>query len=64
MLGGGDDYELVIALPPRRRDALVAAARAARIKVTCIGTFRKGKGVHLTACGRETRVARKGYVHF
>lgn len=64
VLGGGDDYELVIALPPRRRDALVAAARTARIKVTCIGTFRKGKGVHLTAGGRETRVARKGYVHF
>jgi thiamine-monophosphate kinase len=64
VLGGGDDYELVIAIPPRKRPALLRAARAAQVKVTRIGTFRRGKGVHLTVGGRETRVARKGYVHF
>ena len=64
MLGGGDDYELVIAISPRKRAALQAAARASRTKVRCIGSFRPGKGVHLTVAGRETRVARKGYVHF
>jgi len=64
VLSGGDDYELVIAIPPRRRTALLTAARAAQVKVTRIGTFRRGKGVHLTVGGRETRVARKGYVHF
>ena len=64
VLGGGDDYELVIAIPQRKREALLAAARAARIQVSRIGSFRRGKGVHLMVAGRETRVARKGYVHF
>jgi thiamine-monophosphate kinase len=64
VLGGGDDYELVMAIPVHRRSALLAAAAAARIKVSRIGTFRRGSGVHLTVDGRETRVARKGYVHF
>jgi thiamine-monophosphate kinase len=64
VLGGGDDYELVIAVSPRKRQALQAAARASRTTVSLIGSFRPGKGVHLTVAGRETRVARKGYVHF
>jgi thiamine-monophosphate kinase len=64
VLGGGDDYELVIAISPRKRKALQAAARASRTKVSHIGGFRPGNGVHLTVAGRETRVARKGYVHF
>jgi thiamine-monophosphate kinase len=64
VLGGGDDYELVFAVPPRKRSQLRAAARAAGIKVTAIGAFQPGSGVHLTIGGRETRVPRKGYVHF
>jgi thiamine-monophosphate kinase len=64
VLGGGDDYELVMAVPPSRRQALLAAARAAQIKVGRIGSFRRGRGVHLMIDGRETRVGRKGYVHF
>jgi thiamine-monophosphate kinase len=64
VLGGGDDYELVIAISPRKRQALQAAARASHTKVSHIGSFRPGKGVHLAVAGRETRVARKGYVHF
>jgi thiamine-monophosphate kinase len=64
VLGGGDDYELVIAIPPRKRAALQAVARAAGVNLTRIGEFRSGKGVRLTVGGRETRVTRKGYVHF
>jgi len=64
VLGGGDDYELVIAVSPRKRAPLLAAARAAGVKIACIGVFRPGNGVHLTVGGRETRVSRKGYVHF
>src|SRR5882724_5439977 len=37
VLGGGDDYELVMAIPPRRREALVSAARAVNVKVAEIG---------------------------
>ena len=64
VLGGGDDYELVIAVPPRKVAALHAAARASGVKVTQIGFFGRGEGVRLTVDGRETRTPRKGYVHF
>jgi thiamine-monophosphate kinase len=64
VLGGGDDYELVIAVPLRRRAALQAAARATGIKVTRIGQFVRGKGVQLIVAGRPERIPRAGYVHF
>ena len=64
VLGGGDDYELVIAVPQRNENALRAAARAAGVQVTPIGRFGRGRGVQLTLAGRPVRVPRKGYVHF
>jgi len=64
VLGGGDDYELVMAVPPRRRQALLTAARAAKIKVSPVGIFATGRGVQLTVAGRAVRTQRMGYVHF
>ncbi|MBM3647874.1 MAG: thiamine-phosphate kinase, partial [Alphaproteobacteria bacterium] len=64
VLGGGDDYELVIAVPPRRESALRVAARVAKVKVTPIGRFDRGRGVALTVGGRTAHTPRKGYVHF
>jgi len=64
VLGGGDDYELVIAVPPRKRSAALAAARAVGVKLTRIGGFARGKGVRLTIAGRPARARRTGYVHF
>jgi thiamine-monophosphate kinase len=64
ILGGGDDYELVIAVPGRRRLALQAAARLAGIPVTRIGRFTPGDGVEVTAGGRSLTAPRRGYVHF
>jgi thiamine-monophosphate kinase len=64
VLGGGDDYELVMAVPPRKRATLRAAARAAGIDVTRIGRFVRGSGVTLTADGQPVAAPRKGYVHF
>lgn len=64
MLGGGDDYELVMAVPARRRVALMAAAAAAGVKVTRIGRFTRGEGVRLTLAGRPLAATRQGYVHF
>ena len=64
VVGGGDDYELVIAVPPRKERALLDAARLARVKVTHIGSFSRGRGVVLTVAGRPVRAPRKGYVHF
>jgi len=64
VLGGGDDYELVIALSPRKRAALQAAARAAGVRVTRVGAFSRGSGTRLTVSGRVTVAPRAGYVHF
>ena len=64
VLGGGDDYELAMAVPPRQRLALMKAARAAKVKVTKIGAFATGKGVVLTVSGQPSRIAQSGYVHF
>ena len=64
VLGGGDDYELVIAVPPRKRSALLAAARTAGVQVSRIGGFTRGRGVQLKVGGRPARAPRQGYVHF
>lgn len=64
VLGGGDDYELVIAAPARKAAPLQAAARAAGVKVMRIGRFARGSGVGLTAGGQPVAAPRKGYVHF
>jgi thiamine-monophosphate kinase len=64
VLGGGDDYELVIAVPPRRRAMLLAAARAATVRLSHIGVFSQGRGVVLTVADRIIRAPRAGYVHF
>ena len=64
VLGGGDDYELVIAVPPRKRAALLEAARGAGVPVTPIGRFARGGGVRLTVGGKGVKVPRAGYVHF
>lgn len=64
VLGGGDDYELIMAVPPRRRAALLAASRAAEVEVTRVGRFTRGQGVGLTVGGDPATVPRKGYVHF
>ena len=64
VLGGGDDYELVVAVPPRRRNALLEAGRAATIRLSPIGVFARGRGIRLTVAGRPMRPSRTGYVHF
>ena len=64
VLGGGDDYELAIAVPARKRAALLAASRVAGVKVTQLGAFSEGKGVVLTVSGQLQRMAQSGYVHF
>jgi thiamine-monophosphate kinase len=42
-LTGGDDYELLLAVPPAQETALTAAAASAGIAVTRIGRFRAGR---------------------
>lgn len=65
-LTGGDDYELLFAVPPGRVDALRHAAEAARIAVTRIGTFRAGDPdvTVRDADGRAIEIAHRGWSHF
>lgn len=65
-LTGGDDYELLLAVPPEAEPALHAAAGAAGIAVTRIGTFEAGlDGVHVVGPdARPMPIARPGWSHF
>jgi thiamine-monophosphate kinase len=65
-LTGGDDYELLLAIPPAREAALQQAAQAAGIPVTRIGSFRPGApGVMVRdAAGQELALDRLGWSHF
>ncbi|MEO8654802.1 MAG: thiamine-phosphate kinase [Ramlibacter sp.] len=47
VLSGGDDYELLFTAPPGRRDAVLAAARAAGTPVTRIGQIAAEVGLRL-----------------
>ncbi|MCC7347239.1 MAG: thiamine-phosphate kinase [Variibacter sp.] len=43
-LTGGDDYEILCTVPARRAEEFCAAARAANVTVTAIGTIVEGNG--------------------
>jgi thiamine-monophosphate kinase len=58
---GGEDYELLAALPPEF-DAAAAFTRECAIPLTRIGTVFQGSGVSLLAGGRT--VTLKGFDHF
>jgi thiamine-monophosphate kinase len=63
-LCAGDDYELLLAVAPRRLDELVAIASRLNLTLTAIGDLRRGNGVTLTLDGAEFRAAGAGYDHF
>ena len=63
-LAGGEDYELLFAVPRRRRRSFLAAARLARpVPVTRIGVLTPGPDVALLEDGRETPLP-DGFAHF
>ena len=62
---GGDDYELCFTAPPRRREAVAAAAAEVGVPVTRIGSIHAGSGVQaVDAAGAPWTPPRAGYVHF
>jgi len=65
-LTGGDDYELLLAVPPDREAALLKAAQAAGITTTRIGTLCAGQPevVVLGRDGRPLALAKAGWSHF
>lgn len=64
-LTGGDDYELVMAVPPSHAARVAAAAAAQGCAVTRVGRFEAGSEVRvLNAAGAALNLGRPGWSHF
>jgi thiamine-monophosphate kinase len=66
IVSGGDDYEILCAIPENRFEAFAQAAARAGVAVTSIGTVIAGPSVpkFLDAQGREIALQRLSYSHF
>lgn len=66
IVSGGDDYEILCAVPENRSEAFGQAARLAGMAVTSIGTVIAGSSVprFLDRAGREIALPRLSYNHF
>ena len=62
VLEGGDDYELLFALPPDADAAALAAAGG--VSIACIGELAGEQGVRCLRSGREVARVARGYDHF
>jgi thiamine-monophosphate kinase len=64
-LAGGDDYELLFTAPASKRADVLAAAAAAGVTVTLIGTMTPHPGLEvLDADGTVVETTYRGYDHF
>lgn len=63
-LAGGDDYELLLAVPPSRFTELQGAADQLNLTLTPIGELLSGEGVTWSLNGREFAPSVTGYDHF
>jgi thiamine-monophosphate kinase len=65
ILTGGDDYEILLTLPPGRFAAFRAAAHNAGVEATEIGRIASGQsGAHFAQDGNTLSFARPSYSHF
>jgi thiamine-monophosphate kinase len=62
-LSGGEDYELLLAVPPSRVEALRAAARRVRTPVTVVGALEARRGVRVVGGGRLLHPRQAGHDH-
>jgi thiamine-monophosphate kinase len=65
-LTGGDDYELLLAVPPDRSEALSRATARIGVAVTRIGHFQSGPAVVMVrrASGEPLALTKGGWSHF
>jgi thiamine-monophosphate kinase len=63
-LGGGDDYELLLALPRERWPLAAQAALALGTSLTVVGELHSGAGVSWTENGAAFAPSVRGYDHF
>ena len=66
ILSGGDDYEILAAVPSEHCAAFETASREAGVRVTKIGAVKQGAGapVFLRPDGTALALAAKGFEHF
>jgi thiamine-monophosphate kinase len=66
IVSGGDDYEILCAIPENGLEAFVHAAGLAGVAVASIGTVIAGSSVprFLDARGREITLPRRSWSHF
>jgi thiamine-monophosphate kinase len=66
IVSGGDDYEILCAIPENRLEAFERAAELAGVAVTSIGIIIAGSSApkFLDAQGREIPLPRLSYSHF
>ncbi|MEY2669657.1 MAG: hypothetical protein RJA59_2295, partial [Pseudomonadota bacterium] len=62
-LSGGEDYELLLAVPPARLAALRVAAARARTPVTVVGALEARSGIRVVKGGRLLPPAPPGHDH-
>ena len=63
-LAGGDDYELLLAVPPNRFTEMAGAADQLNLTLTQIGELRAGAGVSWSLDGEDFLPGVSGYDHF
>ena len=64
-LTGGDDYEILCTVPPARAESFQAAALAAKVNVSEIGTIAAGEGARFVgADGKALVFKRASFSHF
>jgi thiamine-monophosphate kinase len=66
ILSGGDDYEILAAVPPKHCAAFERASKEAGLRVTMIGVVKEGAGApaFLRSDGAVLGLAVKGFEHF
>ncbi len=64
LLAGGDDYELLFTAPAHQASAVEAAARQARVPVTCIGHMVSEPGLQLLQHGQSVTNRWTSFDHF
>jgi thiamine-monophosphate kinase len=63
-LGAGDDYELLLAVPPRHYGNAASIAARLNLRLTAIGELRAGQGVTWALNGKESAPPGQGFDHF
>lgn len=64
-LTAGDDYELILVVPPENAEKFESEVSNSDISLTCIGMVKPGTGVScVDALGKQVAQPAKGYQHF